>query len=136
MDGTGCVTCNPSSPASPVPQESSAAYVPCVAACVFVASCRYDGARTSDKFLEFLKKKLEEDKGFARVEELDKLVKDFVGADKKVGALCIISQLCACTRQQQGQARKLTFLQSLCGGGVCSQGSSSHKCHNAAVVEA
>jgi protein disulfide-isomerase A6 len=43
----------------------------------------YNGARTSDQFLDFLKKKLEEDKGFARVEELDTLVKDFVGADKK-----------------------------------------------------
>jgi len=43
----------------------------------------YNGARTSDQFLDFLKKKLEEDKGFARVEALDKLVKDFVGADKK-----------------------------------------------------
>jgi hypothetical protein len=46
----------------------------------------YNGARTSDQFLDFLKKKLEEDKGFARVEALDKLVKDFVGADKKVRA--------------------------------------------------
>jgi len=43
----------------------------------------YNGARTSDQFLDFLKKKLEADKGFARVEELDKLIKDFVGADKK-----------------------------------------------------
>lgn len=48
--------------------------------------CSYNGARTSDQFLDFLKKKLEADKGFARVDELDKLVKDFVGADKKVGA--------------------------------------------------
>lgn len=53
-----------------------------------VAARRYEGARTSDKFLEFLKKKLEEDKGFARVEELDALVKDFVGADKKVVGGC------------------------------------------------
>jgi hypothetical protein len=52
--------------------------------CCAVPSCSYNGARTSDQFLDFLKKKLEEDKGFARVEELDKLVKDFVGADKKV----------------------------------------------------
>jgi len=42
----------------------------------------YNGARTSDQFLDFLKKKLEEDKGFARVEEVDKLVKDFVGGSK------------------------------------------------------
>lgn len=46
--------------------------------------CSYNGARTSDQFLDFLKKQLEADKGFARVEELDKLIKDFVGADKKV----------------------------------------------------
>jgi hypothetical protein len=45
----------------------------------------YNGARTSDKFLEFIKTKLEADKGFARVEEMDKVAKDFVaGADKKV----------------------------------------------------
>jgi hypothetical protein len=59
-----------------------------------VVPCRYEGARTSDKFLEFLKKKLEEDKGFARVEELDTLVKDFVGADKKVGGGCSWGRVC------------------------------------------
>jgi len=53
--------------------------------------CSYNGARTSDQFLDFLKKQLEADKGFARVEQLDKLIKDFVGADKKV---------CACSGLQ------------------------------------
>lgn len=63
----------------------------CMLCCAVLCAdtCRYNGARTSDQFLDFLKKKLEEDKGFARVEELDKLVKDFVGADKKVGG-CFI----------------------------------------------
>lgn len=46
---------------------------------------RYEGARTSDKFLEFIKAKLDEDKGFARVEALDKLAQKFTadGADIK-----------------------------------------------------
>lgn len=46
--------------------------------------CRYEGSRTSDKFLEFIQTKLDEDKGFARVEELDKIAAKFVaaGADK------------------------------------------------------
>jgi protein disulfide-isomerase A6 len=45
----------------------------------------YEGARTSDKFLEFIKAKLDEDKGFARVEVLDKLAQKFIadGADLK-----------------------------------------------------
>eukprot|EP00803_Ostreobium_quekettii_P003350 evm.model.scf_260.2 EVM.evm.TU.scf_260.2 scf_260:6126-8161(+) len=34
----------------------------------------YDGPRSADAFLEFLKKKIAEDKGFARVEQLDSLV--------------------------------------------------------------
>lgn len=38
----------------------------------------YNGARNSDKFLEFLKEKLEEDKGFARVAEMDKLALKFI----------------------------------------------------------
>jgi predicted esterase YcpF (UPF0227 family) len=56
------------------------------AACAVCLPCarRYAGQRNTDEFLTFLKKKLEEDKGFARVEELDKLVKDFVGANNKV----------------------------------------------------
>jgi len=51
----------------------------------------YESARTADKFLEFLKKKLEEDKGFARVAELDKLAQKFVAAEKKV-CVCV----CVC----------------------------------------
>jgi thioredoxin-like negative regulator of GroEL len=45
----------------------------------------YEGARTSDKFLEFIKAKLDEDRGFARVEVLDKLAQKFSasGADLK-----------------------------------------------------
>eukprot|EP00775_Hariotina_reticulata_P006246 gene6246-6482_t len=43
----------------------------------------YESARSADKFLEFLKQKLEEDKGFARVAELDKLAQKFVAAEKK-----------------------------------------------------
>eukprot|EP00879_Flechtneria_rotunda_P001267 GHRR01001414.1.p1 GENE.GHRR01001414.1~~GHRR01001414.1.p1 ORF type:complete len:273 (+),score=98.07 GHRR01001414.1:54-872(+) len=42
----------------------------------------YEGGRSSDKFLEFLKQKIEEDKGFARIDSLDKLAKKFVAASK------------------------------------------------------
>lgn len=49
------------------------------------AAQAYEGARTADKFLEFLKGKLDEDKGFARVDEMDKLAQKFIakGADQK-----------------------------------------------------
>lgn len=49
----------------------------------FAPVCSYDRARSTDKFLEFLKEKLEADKGFARIEALDALAKKFVaeGAD-------------------------------------------------------
>lgn len=43
---------------------------------------KYEGARTSDKFLEFLKKKLEEDATFARVPSLDEVAEKFAAADK------------------------------------------------------
>jgi hypothetical protein len=52
-------------------------------------SCSYNKARSLDAFLEFIKEKLDADKGFARVEALDKLAQAFVadGADKdKVAA--------------------------------------------------
>lgn len=59
--------------------------------CVCALTCRYNGARTSDQFLDFLKKKLEADKGFARVEDLDKLIKNFVGGKKDVSLFCCLS---------------------------------------------
>lgn len=51
------------------------------------AACSYSGARTADAFLEFLDAKLEEDRGFARVESLDKLASAFMTATDKTGDL-------------------------------------------------
>ena len=49
------------------------------------AARSYSGARTADAFLEFLEAKLEEDRGFARVESLDKLASAFMTATDKTG---------------------------------------------------
>lgn len=46
----------------------------------------YSGGRTADAFLEFLEAKLEQDRGFARVESLDKLASAFLTATDKTGA--------------------------------------------------
>lgn len=43
----------------------------------------YNSARTSDKFFDFLKDKVEADKGFARVEVLDPIAKKFAEAADK-----------------------------------------------------
>ncbi len=51
------------------------------------AARSYSGARTADAFLEFLDAKLEEDRGFARVESLDKLASAFMTATDKTGDL-------------------------------------------------
>ena len=40
--------------------------------------CSYAQARTADHFLDFLKEKLEADKGFARVDDLNPLVEKFM----------------------------------------------------------
>jgi hypothetical protein len=42
------------------------------------APCSYQGARSADKFMEFIDEQLSKDKGFARVEALDELAKEFV----------------------------------------------------------
>eukprot|EP00877_Chromochloris_zofingiensis_P001889 jgi/Chrzof1/11700/Cz06g06030.t1 len=42
----------------------------------------YDSARTHDKFLEYIVNKVESDKSFARVEDLDELVKKYMSAAK------------------------------------------------------
>ncbi|GFR39801.1 hypothetical protein Agub_g288 [Astrephomene gubernaculifera] len=47
----------------------------------------YQQARTATAFLEFLKAKLEADKGFARVETLDPLAKKFVTAEDKAAVI-------------------------------------------------
>lgn len=47
-----------------------------------VTACRYDSARTHDKFLEYIVNKVESDKSFARVEDLDELVKKYMSAAK------------------------------------------------------
>ena len=47
----------------------------------------YSGARTADAFLAFLKKKLAEDKGFGRVEELDVLAKKAANLDALHGVM-------------------------------------------------
>lgn len=49
----------------------------------------YEGARTADKFMEYIKAALEEDKGFARVEELDALARKFVDAAAKKKAAVV-----------------------------------------------
>ena len=48
--------------------------------------CSYSGARTADGFLQFLEEKIEQDRGFARVESLDKLASAFLTASDKTGA--------------------------------------------------
>jgi len=47
----------------------------------------YEGARTAERFLDFLSKKLEADKGFARVEEMDVFAQKFVSADDKAAVV-------------------------------------------------
>ena len=48
--------------------------------------CSYNGGRTSDAFLEFLRGKLAEDRGFARIESLDVLASSFLTATDRTGA--------------------------------------------------
>lgn len=49
-----------------------------------VPLCRsYNGPRTASGFLDYIKKALEADKGFARVEALDAIAKKFAAADDK-----------------------------------------------------
>ena len=48
--------------------------------------CSYSGARTADAFLQFLEDKLEQDRGFARIDSLDKLASAFLTASDKAGA--------------------------------------------------
>lgn len=48
--------------------------------------CSYSGARTADGFLQFLEEKIEQDRGFARIESLDKLASAFLTASDKAGA--------------------------------------------------
>ncbi len=52
-------------------------------------SCRrsYQGGRTAEAFIEYIKKELEADKDFARVEALDELVKGFVDSGDKKGVI-------------------------------------------------
>ena len=46
----------------------------------------YSGGRTSEAFLQFLEEKVEQDRGFARVESLDQLASAFLTASDKTGA--------------------------------------------------
>ena len=48
--------------------------------------CSYSGGRTSDAFLQFLEEKIEQDRGFARIESLDQLASAFLTASDKAGA--------------------------------------------------
>jgi hypothetical protein len=52
--------------------------------------CSYQGARSSEAFLAFLHEKLDSDRGFARVEALDKLASAFLTAADKSGAAAAI----------------------------------------------
>lgn len=52
--------------------------------------CSYQGARTSEAFLSFLTDKVEADRGFARIESLDKLAAAFLTAADKTGAAAAV----------------------------------------------
>ena len=45
-----------------------------------MCKCSYSGGRTKDAFLEYINNKLTEDNGFARVEILDTLARQFTSA--------------------------------------------------------
>jgi hypothetical protein len=62
---------------------------------------RYDQARTSDAFLTYIKAKVDEDKTFARVSELDEIVKP-AAAGKKGDLAGLISKAEAAVKKLEG----------------------------------
>jgi len=83
---------------------------------------KYDQARTSDAFLTFLKKKLEEDNTFARVEELDEIVKT-AAAGKKSDLAGLVTKAEAAVKKLKGDdkdngALYVKFLQKAQDKGV------------------
>ncbi|KAJ9528283.1 hypothetical protein QJQ45_014264 [Haematococcus lacustris] len=59
------------------------------------AACRYNSGRTAEAFLTFLKDKVAADAGFARVEALDSIVKDFADADDKAALITKVTEAVA-----------------------------------------
>lgn len=82
----------------------------------------YNGARTSDQFLDFLMKKVEADKSLARVEALDKLAKKFVAAKgaeaKKVLAEAEKAVKAAAKEEQENAKLYETFMKRALEKGV------------------
>ncbi|KAG2448646.1 hypothetical protein HYH02_006533 [Chlamydomonas schloesseri] len=64
----------------------------------------YNQARTATAFLEFLKEKMAADKGFARVEALDALAKEFVSAADDAKAK-VIADTEAAVAELEGEAK-------------------------------
>ncbi|KAJ9528075.1 hypothetical protein QJQ45_005735 [Haematococcus lacustris] len=56
---------------------------------------KYNSGRTAEAFLTFLKDKVAADAGFARVEALDSIVKDFADADDKAALITKVTEAVA-----------------------------------------
>jgi protein disulfide-isomerase A6 len=74
---------------------------------ISVCCCSYNKGRTLDAFLEFIKEKLEADKGFARVAALDKLAQAFVadGADTAKVAADVKAAAAKVDKEEAGNAK-------------------------------
>lgn len=79
-----------------------------ISVCYFcLTSHSYNKGRSLDAFLEFIKEKLDADKGFARVEALDKLAQAFVaeGADKDKVAADVKAAAAKVDKEQAANAK-------------------------------